>query len=122
MKLIDGLQFGDFEKEGAVIESVDGGDGPMIVAGRTGMTRRELQRAVARAVAIVPGVGEMVLRIVRNRRINRLRERDTNAVFMNMEARRKGRIAADVAHALKATIGDRVRSPAAHAGDVELAV
>ena len=69
VELIDGLKVGDLEEERpAVGQDVGRADRQRVVAGLAGVPGRELGRAVARAVAVVPRLGEMAVRPARRSR------------------------------------------------------
>ena len=65
VKLIDGLKVGDLEEERAAVgQDVGRADRQRVVAGLARVARRELGRAVARPVAIVPRLGEMAVGVL----------------------------------------------------------
>jgi len=60
--LIHRLQLRHFEEERAAIgEQMGRGDRDVVMAGRAGMARRKLGRAIRGAVAVIPRLGEMIL-------------------------------------------------------------
>ena len=62
VKLIDGLKLGDLEEQRpAVGQDVGRADRQRVVAGLARVAGRQLGRAVAGAVVVVPGLGEMAV-------------------------------------------------------------
>src|SRR5947207_2220449 len=92
------------------------------MADHAGMAWCQLGRAVAGAVAIVPGLSEMIRQVADGRAVHRLGEGDQEAVFMDMQRLRELNGSSGVADALKTAVVGRVISPSAHPGDIELAV
>ena len=107
----------------AVGQDVGRADRQHVVAGLAGVPGRQLGRAVAGAVAIVPGLGEMPFRLARRCSRSSGRENVSSTPFSwAWKASRKLDRLAGVAHALKAAVGRGVGAPAGHPGDIELAV
>ena len=123
MQLIDGLKVGDLEKEcPAVRQHMGRADRQHVVAGLPRVPRRELGRAVARAIVIVPGLGEMTLRLLGDVALEWPRKCQQHTVFVGVEGDRELDRTSGVTHALKAAIGRGISAPAGHSRDIELAV
>ena len=92
------------------------------MARQAGVAGRQLGRAVVRPVMVVPRLRKMAVGVLGDARVEWKRECEQDAVFVGVERRSEAGLGAGVAHALEAAVGGRVRSPARHSRDVELAV
>ena len=112
VQLVDRLQVGHLQKQrSAVREQMDRRDRHRIVARHAVMARRILGRAVAGTEAVVPALGEMVLRLFDERPVERLRELDEHAVAMDVEPPRQLHRIAGVADALETAVVRSRRCP-----------
>src|SRR5207244_8919370 len=77
---------------------------------------------VGRAIAVVPRLGEMAVRLVGHSPVDGQSEGNANAILMNVKPTRKLHGLAGVANALKTGVGHPISPPAAHAANIELTV
>src|SRR5205823_8908860 len=120
---VDRLQVGHLHKQGsAVRQHMNRRDGDGVVPRQAVMARGILARAVAGTEAVVPALGEVVLRLFDERPVERLRELDEYAVAMHVKPARQLDRLAGVADALETAVGGGVGAPTRHAADVKLPV
>ena len=82
VELVDGLEVGHFQEERpAVVEDVAERIARGSWPGDAGVARGELGRAVGRAVAVVPGLGEVALGLLGHRRGRRAGRTSTSTPF-----------------------------------------